>query len=230
MGRLIICPFFIGDIMASWAIHFRIADWFLDKIPNLDKDYFIIGNIAPDCGVPLVGKRGYNPSGFITHRTNDGNKSDCDYDSIYSEFIKNESDIKRKSFYIGFFVHYMTDCFWAREKCIPIENTYGSFGENRKLSRAVKREWYNLDFNFFKNNISPSFELFKTYGEFNEPYPDFYKNNEITNRMEYIVSFYKSNEPVEMEYKYTNETDVEKFVLSVPNLIYQELQNRNVNL
>ena len=44
--------------MASWAIHFRIADLFLERIPNLNKEYFIIGNIAPDCGVPFKEKKG----------------------------------------------------------------------------------------------------------------------------------------------------------------------------
>ena len=188
--------------MASWAIHFRIADWFLDRISELDREYFIIGNIAPDCGVPYKHKRGYNPPSIVTHRTNDGNKSDCDYESVYNEFIKNETDCKKKSFFIGYFVHYMTDCFWAQQVCIPIERTYGCFAVHRELSKAVKKEWYNLDFLFFKNNVSPSFELFKTYKGFHEPYPDFYKHNEIAKQMKNIVSFYSSNAPEKMEYKY----------------------------
>ncbi|MCH5321486.1 MAG: zinc dependent phospholipase C family protein [Eubacterium sp.] len=216
--------------MASWAIHFRIADWFLERIPNLNKEYFIIGNIAPDCGVPFKEKRGYDPPSEITHYAKDGHKSDCDYDFIYNEFIKNEIDINKKSFYIGYFVHLMTDCAFVNDITYSIVKEYGHLSANRELSRAVKREWYNLDFLYFKNNTSKSFELFKTYDGFNEPYPDFYKKNEISNRMEYIVSFYNSNEPEQMTYKYTPPEMVEGFVSRMPQIIYNELIKRNVKL
>lgn len=36
--------------MASWVIHFRIADGIIDSINNVDSEKFIVGNIAPDCG------------------------------------------------------------------------------------------------------------------------------------------------------------------------------------
>lgn len=216
--------------MASWAIHFRVADQFLDRIQNLDKEYFIIGNIAPDCGVPYRHKRGYNPPSEVTHYAPTGNKGDCDYGYVYNEFIKNETDIKKKSFYIGFFVHLMTDSAFVNDFTYRIEERYGSFDTHRDLSGAVKKEWYNLDFAFFKNNVSPSFELFKTYQSFDEPYPDFYKNSEISNRMKYIVSFYGSNEPEEMEYKYTAPDAVEDFVSKIPQKIYDELVIRNVKL
>ena len=216
--------------MASWAIHFRVADWFLNKIQTLDKEYFLIGNIAPDCGVPVEGKREYDPPSIVTHRTNDGNKSDCDYNSIYNEFIRDETDVRKKSFFTGYFVHYMTDCLLALETCIPIEKAFGSFDTNRKLAKAVKKEWYNLDFTFFKNHISPSFELFKTYKAFHEPYPEFYKNNEISKQMKNIVFFYASNKPVRMKYKYTTPQIVEKFVEQTPRIIFDEIEKRDIKL
>ena len=45
--------------MASWMIHLRIADKLLDKIPDLSPIEFIMGNMAPDSGVPVEG--GYEP-------------------------------------------------------------------------------------------------------------------------------------------------------------------------
>lgn len=216
--------------MASWTIHFRIADWFLERVPNLDKKYFIIGNIAPDCGVPYKDKRGYNPPSEITHYAYEGDKGRCDYPFIYNEFIKNETDINKKSFYIGYFVHLMTDSAFVNDFTYSIEEKYGSFDTHRELSRAVKREWYNLDFLYFKNNTSKSFELFKTYKGFDEPYPDFYKNNEIANQMKYIVSFYDTNEPEEMTYTYTPPEVLENFVSKMPQKIYEELIKRNVKL
>lgn len=208
--------------MASWAIHFQIADYFLDKIPNLNKEYFVIGNIAPDCGVPC--ENGYDPPSEVTHRTNDGNKSDCDYESIYNEFIKNETNIKKKSFWIGYFVHLMTDCEFAYRICFPINEKYGTFSGNEKLVGKVKKEWYNLDFKFFKKSKSPSFEIFKNSKGFSENYPDFYKENDITKRMKFIVDFYKFGKPRLMRYTLTKPNDIDAFIFEVPKVIYNELK------
>ena len=38
--------------MASWMVHFRIADALLDVQKELSQIEFIFGNIAPDSGVP----------------------------------------------------------------------------------------------------------------------------------------------------------------------------------
>ena len=35
--------------MPTWANHFRIADKLLPHLKMLNTEYFIIGNIAPDC-------------------------------------------------------------------------------------------------------------------------------------------------------------------------------------
>ena len=38
--------------MASWMVHLRIADILLDQLPGLRPVEFIVGNLAPDSGVP----------------------------------------------------------------------------------------------------------------------------------------------------------------------------------
>lgn len=38
--------------MASWMVHLRIADKLLGRISDLDESAFVLGNIAPDSGVP----------------------------------------------------------------------------------------------------------------------------------------------------------------------------------
>ena len=37
--------------MATWITHLMIADGVLERIPNLDRHGFCVGNIAPDCNV-----------------------------------------------------------------------------------------------------------------------------------------------------------------------------------
>ena len=41
--------------MASWMVHLRIADCLLDRLSEtgkIDDTAFVVGNIAPDSGVP----------------------------------------------------------------------------------------------------------------------------------------------------------------------------------
>ena len=40
--------------MGTWMSHFRIAEKLLDKIEGLDPEFFAIGNIGPDSGLPLT--------------------------------------------------------------------------------------------------------------------------------------------------------------------------------
>lgn len=214
--------------MASWAIHFRIADSILDKFNTLDKNYFIIGNIAPDCGVPVEG--GYAPPSEITHRTGGGNyKGNCNYHSIYEDFIKYETDVKAKSFWLGYFVHYVTDCLWVKTVYDVLDKQYGPLTLGTDINNAIRREWYNLDFTYFNENTSPSFEIFKRINGFDESYPTFYEKGDISKRMEFIKQFYK-NKPAPMEYKYTTMKDVNSFVLYATDIIFNKLKERNITL
>lgn len=208
--------------MASWAIHFRIADFLISKI-NVDKKYFIIGNIAPDCGIRT--QDGYYPSSEVTHRTHCGNyKGNCDYKSIYDEFIKNESDFKTKSFWIGYYVHLLTDCLWVNNISEKIVDDFKSVKRGSSEFIQITSEWHNLDFEYFDKNKSASFELFKTYSDFNENYTEFYKDNEISKQTKNIVSYYSINKPVKMDYVYTKPETVESFVKGSAKLIFENLK------
>ena len=43
--------------MATWITHLMIADGVLERIPNLDRHGFCVGNIAPDCNVENEGRK-----------------------------------------------------------------------------------------------------------------------------------------------------------------------------
>ena len=53
--------------MASWMVHLRIADILLDRIEGLDMNAFVLGNIAPDSGVPNEDWSVFTPPGNVTH-------------------------------------------------------------------------------------------------------------------------------------------------------------------
>ncbi len=55
--------------MPTWINHFRVADKIIDKIDNIDKQYFAIGTIAPDCGIQVKLHGIYKPPSGVTHFT-----------------------------------------------------------------------------------------------------------------------------------------------------------------
>lgn len=219
--------------MPTWINHFRIADKLLDKITILDREYFVIGTIAPDCGFRDKQHGVYIPYTGITHFTSEliySKKTDCNYEFIYQNYIKNETDIKKKSFYIAYFIHLLTDCLFAKNVFVPIESSLGDFRKNSKLREQVKREKNNSDFLYLRNNISPSYELFKQCKPWAEKYPEWYKNNEIAKQMKNIVNYYENTKPEMVEYEYITPALLDDFVDYAYELIIQELAKRGIEL
>lgn len=52
--------------MATWITHLMIADGVLEHIPNLDRQGFCVGNIAPDCNVEAEYLNDHPNSGYLT--------------------------------------------------------------------------------------------------------------------------------------------------------------------
>ena len=219
--------------MPTWINHFRVTDKLLDKIKTLDIEYFVIGTIAPDCGIPDNEHGVYKPYTGITHFTKEleySKKTDCNYEYVYQKYIKNENDIKKKSFYTAYFIHLMTDCIFAKNIFAPIENSLGDFRTNKKLRDQIRSERNNTDFLFLKNNNSPSYEIFKKCKEWNESYPEWYKHNEIATQMKNIVNYYENAEYKDIEFEYITPQLMNKFVdYSYENII-MELEKRDIKL
>jgi len=53
--------------MASWIVHLRITDKLLDRLSDLSSAEFVIGNIAPDSGIPNEDWSAFTPSADISH-------------------------------------------------------------------------------------------------------------------------------------------------------------------
>jgi hypothetical protein len=58
--------------MATWIVNLRIAEHILSKIDYLDADYFVIGNVAPDSGIPDENWETFDPPPEVTHFKNWG--------------------------------------------------------------------------------------------------------------------------------------------------------------
>lgn len=217
--------------MPTWANHFRIADKLLPHLKTLNMEYFIIGNIAPDCGIPDKEHGVYRPPTGATHFTKDyeySKKTDCDYEYIYRQFVQGERNHKKQSFFIGYYTHLFADCYYANQLFVPIEAKYGDFRQNEALRRQVAAERNNIDFLYFAQNVSPSFERFKTYQGFCEPYPEWYQNHEIARQMQNIVRHYTVNQPKEMAYRYLTPQIMSNFVDEVCQALLEDLTDKGL--
>jgi hypothetical protein len=58
--------------MATWMVHFRIAENLLVRIPGLDAHQFAIGNIGPDSGLPDEKWETFTPPTHVTHFHQEG--------------------------------------------------------------------------------------------------------------------------------------------------------------
>ena len=53
--------------MATWIVHLRIADRLLDCLEGIAQTQFVVGNIAPDSGLPNADWTAYTPDSRVSH-------------------------------------------------------------------------------------------------------------------------------------------------------------------
>lgn len=104
--------------MATWVTHLMIADRVLDKVPELDRHGFCVGNIAPDCNVENEDWTQFNPPREVTHWMSAERKKASDCDRFYREYIENRKQEIRTgeeySFLMGYYSHLITDAEFQR--------------------------------------------------------------------------------------------------------------------
>ena len=103
--------------MASWMVHLRIADRLLDAMPGLSPVEFIVGNVAPDSGVPNADWSQFSPSTTVSHFKAGGEKA-CPERFAAKYFTPAQQkiyDSAQYAFYLGYLVHLITDVLWVRD-------------------------------------------------------------------------------------------------------------------
>ena len=205
--------------MASWMIHLRIADTLLDQIGNLSAEEFIMGNIAPDSGVPNEDWSKFTPSTTVSHfrRDNGTGKKKVDIsafiDQYFTEEQRNSYDTKSYSFFLGYLTHLLTDCLWSGRITHPTMDKYNA-NNDPKMVAKIKDDWYDLDYLYLRNN--PDFRGFKIYKDidrFPNTYMDIFSDDAFDNRRAYIVGFYEEeNNNLDREYPYLTKEEADRFV------------------
>ena len=220
--------------MASWMIHLRVADKLMDKLGNLSRDEFIMGNMAPDSGVPNSDWSKFTPDKKTSHfNTVVGGKKIIDIEKYLSKYLtadkKGKYTQKEYSFYLGYLAHLLTDIEWIERVYDPSCSMYADECSRDKVAFTwkIKEDWYDLDFLYLKNNPNfRAFTLLRKIEGFPNTYMDIFSKDALQNRKEYIVDFYlQEKSGLERDYTYFTESQADDFVEKCVDSVFDKLQN-----
>lgn len=102
--------------MAGWITHMAVADRLFQQGLPLDAKGFCAGSIAPDCNVENEDWTVFIPPREVTHWMTGDSKLTADYEAFYEQRIcgKCFDSVEELSFYLGYYIHLMTDVEWMR--------------------------------------------------------------------------------------------------------------------
>lgn len=203
--------------MASWMVHLRIADQLLDQIPNLEPIEFIVGNLAPDSGVPNADWSAFTPDTAVSHFRTPGRKADPSAFAAkyFTQAHTRGYTEKEYSFYLGYLCHLLADTLWSRDIALPVMEKYAKeFSADPGFIWTVKQDWYDLDFKYLRDR--PGFRAFRAYlgaVGFQNVYMSEFSPDAFDNRRAYITDFYLAGrENLDREYPYLTQDRMDTFV------------------
>lgn len=218
--------------MASWMIHLRVAQGIYRQLGLKHIDEFIMGNIAPDSGIPTADGTGYQPDAEVSHfRTIDLNGIKDVHEERFEERFFNEGlrksyDGKTYAFYFGYLTHLLTDKLWVGEIVYGAKTRFSAlFDKDRDAFwRQIKRDWYDMDFMYLKK--TPDFEAFQIYESmevFPNKYVDFFAEDAFEKRRQFITGFYRDGvSRVKERETYLSMEELDTFVASATKRILEQ--------
>lgn len=211
--------------MSSWITHLRITDILLDRFSKLLPVQFICGSLAPDSGVLRPGDTKFDPPKSVSHFQFAYGLHNLSGWHIFAERYLSSDALKKLSpdalaFYLGYFSHLYTDHQWSKYIAIPLADKAGElyYKSKSEVTTAWKRDWYDLDFKYLRDNGDPrSFALYRSIEGFSmldNVYLDFFPRNAFILAQKRITQFYsKPPSELDRDYPFTCEKTVDDFVV-----------------
>ena len=227
--------------MASWMIHFRVAQAMLDR-GALGEDpertlseAFVMGNIAPDSGVPTP-EGGYSPDKNTSHfmRRFEGvpagqNPERCDPHLFAREWLipaLDRGDEVAAAFYLGYLCHLITDNAWVRDFIYPAKVRFAHLRlvDGAETPEGVarfyaflKKDWYDMDFLYLRRHPDlPAYHLFLDAPRSDDSLLPFFPADAFEAKRREIEVFYRKGvATVEDRSIYISEDEAEAFIWRV---------------
>ena len=204
--------------MASWMVHLRIADKLLESLPGIAPVEFIVGNMAPDSGVPNEDWSAFSPPTKISHFKSPDSKAGPDlFAAKYFTTDQRETyTAPQFSFYLGYLTHLLSDVLWSERIALPTLEKYAmkEDPDREKFIWEIKEDWYDLDYKYLRDH--PGFRAFRVYlgaVGFRNGFMEEFSEDAFDNRRVYITDFYlQGKENLDREYPYLKETEMDAFV------------------
>ena len=230
--------------MASWMIHFRVADallraGLLDGASENTAAAFALGNVAPDSGVPTPDGK-YVPDKNTSHfmRRFEGvpagqNPERCDPHLFAREWIYpalERTDLAAVAFYLGYLSHLVTDNAWVRDFIYPAKVRFSHLRLTNGVETPegvarfygfLKKDWYDMDFLYLRCRPDlPAYGLFLNAPRFENKFLPFFPADAFEVRRSEIEAFYRKGvAAVEERSVYISEDEAEAFLLRVADEI-----------
>ena len=219
--------------MASWMVHLRIADRLLDSLPQLSAVDFVVGNIAPDSGIPNEDWTIFAPSTAVTHfRVDPSNPRAIQIPVFVERYFtparRASYTPAQNSFFLGYLVHLLTDQLWSTKVLTALMERFPDQwqADRQGLIVRAKEDWYDLDYKYLRQH--PDFRAFRIYSGavgYQNVFMSEFAPDAFDNRRQYITSFYlEENDHLDREYPYLNEAQMDSFVSDASEEILSCLQ------
>lgn len=214
--------------MATWMVHLRVADRFLDRVEKERREEFLVGSVAPDCGYGSKDSfSGFIPPTSTTHWTPTGRKNDIDIDRFFDTYLKNADCWGDAAFYLGYLIHLLTDIKWGMGMYLPTKIKYREqYKQNPEFLLEIKKDWNDLDYRFIAEN--PDFRGFKKFcriGEISDYLP-YYEHGQLKTQCDEIIKYYKEykdGRDLWRDYKYLTPERQNRFVEQIYQTVEQFL-------
>lgn len=221
--------------MASWMVHLRVADRLLDCLKDVAPREFVMGNIAPDSGLPNEDWTAYFPDRKSSHFQRQGpdGREGIQVDDFVNQYftaaLQQNYAKEQYSFYLGYLTHLLTDVEWVLRIFRPCMDRHMEVQpeDRNRLLWAMKADWYDLDFLYFKKHPDfRAFRIYETASGFVNSYMDIFSEDAFDRRRGDIVDFYRGGrENLEREYPYLTEEEADDFVDKCADAILEKLKS-----
>lgn len=180
--------------MATWIIHLRVGERVLSRLDGIDETAFYVGTLAPDSG-KMVGNFTYLPPKDVSHWKRDEVSYEQRFEDnaeFYHKYAFPEDDISKFSFFLGYYVHVLTDTMYVRDIIHPYMDRHGKQFWKENIE-GIRKGWYEIDFRYLERNPNyRPFELLKTVKPFKTSALDYFAPEDVYERIKYAVDFYTS--------------------------------------